>query len=140
MHFVSRRRKTRGGAIVETVAGLFVLVPIVLFLVDGIAMVLAQTANDALAKKCARAAASEKDMGAASSAVSSVISGFSNPVITNVNANVTNFDDPTTNVNATCTVQTQITFVFPVQVPFVGVTSQIFVADATEPVVGDLPP
>ncbi len=134
--YLARRRKTRGGAIVETVAGLFVLVPIVLFLIDGIAMVLAQTANDALAKKCARAAASEPDQAKADAAITAVISGFSSPVITNVTANRVGAFDPA----GTVTVQTQVTFVFPVQVPFVGVTQQDFVADATEPVVGALPP
>ncbi|HMO20116.1 MAG TPA: hypothetical protein PKC98_04010 [Candidatus Melainabacteria bacterium] len=133
--YLVRSRKTRGGAIIETVAGLFVMVPIILFMIDGIAMVLAQTANDALAKKCARAAASEPDQPKAAAAVSNVISGFSSPVLTNVTANITSFD-----AASTVRVQTQVTFVFPVQVPIVGATSQIFVADATQPVVGALPP
>lgn len=133
--YLVRSRKTRGGAIIETVAGLFVMVPIILFMIDGIAMVLAQTANDALAKKCARAAASEPDQPKATAAVNNVISGFSSPVLTNVTANIMSFD-----AASTVRVQTQVTFVFPVQVPIVGATSQIFVADATEPVVGALPP
>lgn len=136
--YITRRRNTKGGAIVETVAGLFVLVPIVLFLVDGIAMVLAQTANDALAKRCARAAASADSQATATTAMNACIAGFSNPVITNVGANMTSYDG-SGGPNSTVTVQTQITFVFPVQVPFVGVTTQDFVADATEPVVGTLP-
>lgn len=133
-HRRRKERKTIGGAIVETVAGLFILVPLVLFLIDGIAMVLAQTTNDALAKKCARAAASQKDNGTATAAVSQVISGFSSPVIQNAQCSITAFDP-----QGTVSVQTQITFSFPVQVPFVGATTQNFVADATEPVVGNLP-
>lgn len=137
--YITRRRDTKGGAIIETVAGLFVLVPIVLFLVDGIAMVLAQTANDALAKRCARAAASADTTANATVAMNSVINGFSNPVITNVSAQMLGPFDETGDPNATVTVRTQITFSFPVQVPFVGVTTQDFVADATEPIVGTVP-
>ncbi|MBK9142935.1 MAG: hypothetical protein IPM23_10600 [Candidatus Melainabacteria bacterium] len=132
--YLRRNRKKKGGALVETVTGLFILVPIVLFLVDVVAMVMAQTANDALAKDCARAAASAPDAAQASAAVAGIVASFNSPVLSNVSATITNY-----NTGSTVTVQTQVTFTFPVQVPFVGVSSQDFAATATEPVVGVLP-
>lgn len=47
-----------GQSILETVVGIIVLIPIVLFLFDIASLVLANIANDNLAKSCARAAAS----------------------------------------------------------------------------------
>lgn len=51
-------RPTRAQSLIETLVGVIVLIPIVLFLFDVAALVLANSANDNLAKHCARAAAS----------------------------------------------------------------------------------
>lgn len=51
-------RKNGGQSIIETVVGIIVLIPIVLFLFDVAVLVLSNSANDNLAKSCARAAAS----------------------------------------------------------------------------------
>ena len=51
----------KGQSIVETVVGIIFLIPIVLFLLDIAVLVMANTANDNLAKSVARAAASAKD-------------------------------------------------------------------------------
>ncbi|MBY0356680.1 MAG: hypothetical protein K2W82_01655 [Candidatus Obscuribacterales bacterium] len=51
------KARNKGQSIIETVVGIIVLVPIVLFLFDVAVLVLANTANDNLAKSCARAAA-----------------------------------------------------------------------------------
>lgn len=134
--FYRKRRKKSGGAIIETVAGLFVVIPVVLFLVDIVSMVLAQMANDALAKDCARAAAEENNAGAASGDVATVISHFNCPTMTGVSAPVVNFDT----ASGTVYVQTQATFTFPVQIPFWGQNSQVFVAEAKEPIIGILSP
>jgi Flp pilus assembly protein TadG len=52
------RRRRRGQSIIETVVGIIFLIPLVLFLLDVSVLVMAQTANDNLAKSAARAAAS----------------------------------------------------------------------------------
>lgn len=55
----SRKNYRRGGqSIVETVVGIIFLIPVVLILFDVGVLVLANTANDTLAKNAARAAAS----------------------------------------------------------------------------------
>ncbi len=127
-----RARRKKGQALIETIVGLFIFVPVVLFLIDVIAMVMAQTANDALAKDCARAAAEEVDQAAAQTTVDQVKVNFSSPVLKINTAKVLSYSDETV------TVQTNATFTFPVQIPVVGVSTQIFTADATEPVVGKL--
>ncbi|HEY9793053.1 MAG TPA: hypothetical protein V6D22_21805 [Candidatus Obscuribacterales bacterium] len=57
----SARRRTCGQSIIETVVGIIFMIPIVLFLFDVAVLVLANTANDNLAKQAARAAASAVD-------------------------------------------------------------------------------
>ncbi len=127
-----RARRKKGQALIETIVGLFIFVPIVLFLIDVIAMVMAQTANDALAKDCARAAAEEVDEPAAQTVVDQVKVNFSSPVLRINTVKVLSYSDEVV------TVQTNATFTFPVQIPVVGVSTQVFTADATEPVVGKL--
>ena len=55
------RSRKKGSSIVETAVGLIFVIPIVLLLVDSISLVIAHTANDALCKQCARAAAECND-------------------------------------------------------------------------------
>ena len=133
---IRKRRKKTGGAIVETVAGLFVLIPVVLFLVDVVAMVLAQMAHDALAKDCARAAAEETNAGAATTAVGNVISSFSSPVLQIQAGPVVDYNGT---IPETVRVQTTAIFTFPVPIPFWQNSNQTFVAEAREPIVGVLP-
>ncbi len=57
------RRATKAQSLIETVAGIIFMVPIALFLFDIAVLVMANTANDNLAKTVARAAASAKDVG-----------------------------------------------------------------------------
>lgn len=131
---VTSRRKSRGGAIVETVAGLFVFIPVVLFIVDVVAMVLAQMAHDALAKDAARAAADTPDVGSATTAMNTVRGNFNSPVLV---VNTMTLD--TGNWPNSVRVESISTFTFPVAIPFIGVASQQFVAEAVEPVVGVVP-
>lgn len=130
----SRKRSRRGGAIVETVAGLFVFIPVVLFIVDIVAMVLAQMAHDALAKDAARAAADTHDTGAATAAMNTVRGNFSSPVMV-----VNSMTLDTANWPNSVRVESISTFTFPVSIPFLGVANQRFVAEAVEPVVGVVP-
>jgi len=127
-----RLKRKRGQALIETIVGLFIFVPVVLFLIDVIALVMAQTANDALAKDCARAAAEEVDQAQAQTACNQVKVNFSSPVLRINTVNVTAYSDETV------TVVTNATFTFPVAIPMFGVSTQEFGATATEPVVGKL--
>ncbi len=61
MYMKSKRGRTSGQSIIETVVGIIFMIPIVLFLLDIAVLVMANTANDNLAKSAARAAASAKD-------------------------------------------------------------------------------
>lgn len=132
VHMAVFGRRSKGTSIVETLAGLFVLIPVVLFLVDVAALVLAQTANDHFAKSAARAAAETANVAAATLAVQQVQANFpsssicSNPTIDNLNYS-----------NTQVTVVTRIRCNLPVVVPGVN-PFQDFVSDATEPVVGRL--
>lgn len=60
---ITRARKTTAQSLIETVVGIIFMVPVALFLFDIAVLVMANTANDNLAKSVARAAASAKDTG-----------------------------------------------------------------------------
>lgn len=86
------QRRSHAQSIVETVVGLLFLVPIVLFLLDMAVIVLANMANDNLAKTCCRAAASATDTSvtpnvgtynAANTAATQAASGFASSAIIN---------------------------------------------------------
>jgi len=70
-----KRRGSIAQSIVETVVGIIFLVPIVLFLFDIAVLVLANTANDNLAKNAARAAASATVSGSTDGSGSASIAG-----------------------------------------------------------------
>ncbi len=129
----SRHRRKRGVSLIETVAGMAIAIPVVLFIVDAVAMVIAQIAHDHLAKDCARAASEEKpaDMGLA---INNVISRFSNPMLV-VDSNTFNVVNDGSGNPEIVRVQTRSTFTLPVPVPFLGMDKQTFVAEATEPIV-----
>lgn len=128
------RRRTRGTSIVETAAGLFILIPVVLFLVDVAAAVLAQTANDSMCKHAARAAAEQVNQGQAQAAAQRVVDDFPSSTIISakqlINVNYVS--------NVRVTVVTQITCTFPVPIPLGGPASWDFQTDVTEPIVGTL--
>ncbi|CAN5572537.1 hypothetical protein BH10CYA1_BH10CYA1_21600 [soil metagenome] len=143
-----RERNTKGSSIVETAAGLILLIPIVLFLVDVAAMVVAQTENDKLAKACARAAAEfpQGDARAVNAAqlvyagqkVSNLLSpiGFGTP---GGSPPLPSGSPSYTSGAGLVTCQTTIVCTLPVPVPFLGNSSVSFNAKATEPIVGELP-
>lgn len=70
------RKRLVGQSIVEVVVGMLILVPIGLFLLDVGTLVLAQTANDTLAKSAARAAAEQPDEEKAKAASNAVVDKF----------------------------------------------------------------
>jgi Flp pilus assembly protein TadG len=151
-------RQVKGSAMLETLAGLMVLVPIVLLLVDVVALVVAQSINDDLAKQAARYAAQQTlitqndgitpntsamqtaaqtlaTQYLSSTCWASATSGLvypgnnGDPFLQNFACNF-NSNPPTVQVT------TQIQCNLPVQLPFIGTLSTSFQAQATEPIVG----
>ncbi len=132
-----RARKTEGSSIVETAAGLILLIPIVLFLVDVAAMVVAQTENDKLAKACARAAAEFPTADPRqNTAAMGVYTNQKRSSLLTPTALILNNPAPPSGL-VSC--ETTITCTLPVPVPFLGNSSVAFRAKATEPIVGELP-
>lgn len=133
MKTASRRKK--GTSIVETAAGLFIIIPIVLFLFDVAACVLAQTANDSMCKSAARAAAETDSNAKAQAAAQSAVDNF--PAAGYIKSK--RLFKPVAYVDKTSvTVVTEIVCQFPVPIPFGGPSKMNFVTDMTEPVVGQL--
>ncbi len=134
----SRRKK--GSSIVETAAGLILLIPIVLFLVDVAAMVVAQTENDKLAKACARAAAEHPAGPLANTAAQNVYTNQkSSNLLTKAPFNPSGYPIYNAANPGMVTCKTTITCTLPVPVPFIGNSAVAFNAQATEPIVGELP-
>jgi Flp pilus assembly protein TadG len=129
----------KGSSLVETVCGCIILVIVTLFLVDVAAVVVCQTQNDALAKHCARACASQPTQALAQTAMNDVTASF---VSQNGNSKLCYFTSATIKAydpaGAAVIVQTLVTCNFPVPIPF-GPGYMIFTADATEPIVAVLP-
>lgn len=135
-----RERKQKGSSIVETAAGLILLIPIVLFLVDVAAMVVAQTENDKLAKACARAAAEyPANDPQAVTAAQNVYNNQKNSNLLQTAAFGAASGSPTYLAPGMVTCKTTITCTLPVPVPLLGNSSVAFNAVATEPIVGELP-
>jgi hypothetical protein len=138
-----RRRKRFGSSIVEVAAGLFLLVPVAIFLTDIMAVVMVQTANDALAKHAARAAAEKTDAATAQQAANDIIATFPASNLAN-NPSIIVFqytNDPAAGISQVY-VRTQLVCNFPFPIPFNDAAGKqmLFVAEATEPIVGLLPP
>jgi len=134
--------RTRGSSIVETAAGLLVLVPVVLFLLDLVALVLVQTANDSLAKHAARAAAERADAASAGIAAQQVVDAYpSSTMLTNPHIDGAG-GFVYTNIPGTSQVyvRTVVTCKLPIAVPLIGISEVDFKAEATEPIVAVLPP
>lgn len=142
---INQRRRCRASSIVETVAGLILIIPLMLFFVDIIGVLLCQTANNALAKEAARAAAEATTSANAQTAAQNIVTQFYDNN-TSMFTGGANFVTATFSYNASNSgvviVQTQMTCYFPFPIP--GVPSPndkqaTFGATATEPIVALLP-
>jgi Flp pilus assembly protein TadG len=128
-------KRTRGASLVEVTAGLFLLLPLFLCIIDLSAIVLGQITNDSLAKRVARAAAHQNNASAASAAATAVITAtavngiVSSPALVNMN-----FNDVSPG-NVIC--ETKVLITIPAPVPFVPLLqrSREMRARATEPIV-----
>jgi len=123
--------------LVETVVGAIFIIPIALFLLDVASIVICQTQNDALAKHCARAAANQDSSGKAQGAVDDVVSEFQK---SGGGSKICLFNKASMDYTAAqVLVKTEVTCNFPVPIPF-GPGYMNFSAEATEPVIADVPP
>jgi len=130
-----RKTRRRGASLVEVTAGLFLLIPLFLAIIDLSAIVLGQITNDALAKRVARAAAHQETAGAANAAANAVITAFqpngivSSPQLVNLNFNSASAGN--------VTAETKVIITIPAPVPFVPMLqrSRDMRARATEPIV-----
>lgn len=127
------KRNPKGQVFIEVLCGMFVLIPIALAALDLMVLVLGNSANDSLAKNCARAAANEQSEANAKTAAEQVISHFpSSPLIEKV---ILDESKLTYDSKENVTTETVITVRMPVAFP--GMEPKIdFRARATEPVVG----
>ena len=132
---IRRAQNEKGASIAEAVTGLVVLIPIVLIIIDISAIVLAQTANDDLAKHAARAAAGQSSYALRSAAATAVVSNYPGGSMTSSPTLVAYSES---NNAQQVTVRTSIICNLPVQVPFGGLKQQQFVAFDTEPIVSGL--
>lgn len=129
-------QRRNGQSMVELTAGLFVLIPIVLAILDLVVIVLGQEANNDLAKRAARAASHHETSAKAQAAVDDVISKFG---ASGLLSNPTKVDFQY-NANGNVVVETSVQINLPVPVPFAdSYNHQVMHAKATEPIVG-LPP
>ena len=135
-----RQRDNRGSGLVETLVGCLIIVPIVLFLIDCSSVIIAQTANDALAKQCARAAAECPDVGTGTTAANLIITQYTsaNPGLITAPTCVITDTSPTAGAWSDVQAQTTYTVNMPVPIPFSSVNHLTFQARSVEPVVSNL--
>jgi hypothetical protein len=126
-------RNSKGQVFVEVLCGMFILIPIALLALDLIVLILGNSANDSLAKNCARAAANQQTAEKAQDAAQQVVKDFPfSPLIEKVELDTSKLKfDSKENV----TTETVLTVRIPITLP--GTKQKIaFRARATEPVVG----
>jgi len=139
------RYKSSGSSILETTAGLLLLVPIGLFLTDTIALVLAQSSVDSLAKQAARAAAETPDpnpgdgsaQAAATVAAKTVASSYPNSPLAS-QPTITSCTYTDSGSTSQVTVVAQVTFNLPFPVLLIPSSTTLH-SSATEPIVAVLP-
>jgi hypothetical protein len=126
-------RDNRGQVFIEVLCGLFIIIPIALFALDLIVLILGNSANDTLAKNCARAAANAQSADKAREAAQQVVNRFPfSPLIEKVELDNSKMSY---NEKENVTTETILTVRIPVTLP--GTKQKIaFRARATEPVVG----
>jgi Flp pilus assembly protein TadG len=132
---IKSRRTRRGASLIEVLVGLFVIIPLFLMIIDLSAIVLGQITNDALAKRCARAAAHQATSGASTTAANAVIAAFQgNGIVSSPSIVNFSFDAGSSGY---VVVETQVIITIPAEVPFVPMLSRSrpMRARATEPIV-----
>lgn len=128
----TKKRSRKGQCLIEMVVGTsLVLVPLCLFGLDLITIVLSNSANDHIAKIAARAAANQKTVeGAKKAAEQQIKEVQTSAIIVNIR-----LDEVTYPAQQQIAVRTRMEIKLPA--PFPGFSGGVFVAQATEPVVGN---
>lgn len=131
-------RKKKAQSLIEVVVGVLILIPVGLVLLDLAALVVANSVNDELAKRAARAAANMGSQSDAQRAVDAVKDDFDKSkhgFVRSVNGlNVIAFDEKG---NSGVRVRSDITVVVPAPIPFTPLGQDFnFRAEAQEPIVG----
>jgi Flp pilus assembly protein TadG len=124
-------RTKKGQCFIEMIVGSMVLIPVCLVGLDFVALVLANSMNDSLAKSAARAAANQQTKPAAQAAALQVVSAF--PISTMINdIKLTSPID----YNGKDKVAVNTTMTVRLPAPFPGFNQFDFRAQAVEPIVG----
>lgn len=127
-------RQRNGSVFIEVLCGMFILIPIALIGLDLIVLVLANSANDTLAKNCARAAANAKNSGDAMNAAVQIVMDYkSSPFVDKVGFDTTKFVYNDNKGAVWC--ETVMVVRIPIQLPGTQAIT-IFHAKASQPVVG----
>ncbi len=126
----------KGQGILEVVVGLLVLVPMGLAMLDLAAIVLANQANDEIAKRAARAAASQSTLSSARTVVKQLKDGIKAAGMIRT-VDVLSVVEFATTGDQGVRVRSTITVCLPVPIPFVANSGSLkFTAEALEPIVG----
>ncbi len=134
----TRRRGSRtnpGASLVEVVAGLFIIIPLFLCIIDLSAIVVGQIVNDALAKRAARAAAQKKTAGDANTAASTIVNTYKiNGIVTQARLHSLDFN---TDGQGNVVIETRVQINVPAPIPIVPLfqNGRFMHARATEPIV-----
>ncbi|MDR3612525.1 MAG: hypothetical protein P4L53_03110 [Candidatus Obscuribacterales bacterium] len=131
-------RSVTGASLIEAAAGLVILVPLVLALIDISAIVIAQTSNDALAKHAARQAATQTSFALRQQAAQAVVTAYGASSLCS-SPQMLSYSEPNSGQaisKQTVKVTTQIVCNLPVPIPLGGPSTQTFQACDVEPLVG----
>jgi|SRR6516162_9667953 hypothetical protein len=130
---LGRKRYQRGEALISVGVGASILITIAFFILDLIVVVLANSANDTLARNAARAAANQQDMATAGQAANGVVQDFhASNMIPDVQ--LVKFDYLP---NQSVTVETSMNVKIPAGLPFPCLPDYFtFVSKDTESIVG----
>jgi Flp pilus assembly protein TadG len=129
------RSRKDGASLVEVLAGLFIIIPLFLCIIDLSAIVVGQIVNDALAKRAARAAAQKKTAGAANAAATTIVSSYQvNGIVTQAQLHNLTFN-PSNSGNVQ--IETRVRINVPAPIPIVPLftNGRFMHARATEPIV-----
>lgn len=130
-----RRRLSSGASLIEVIAGLIILIPLFLCILDLSAIIIGQIVNDGLAKRAARAAAQQAQQANAQSAANAVISAYpTNGIVSSATLYSMQFNQSN---SGNVVIETRVKINVPAPVPYVPMfqNGRFMHARATEPIV-----
>lgn len=133
---LNRNRSRKSGAsLIEVMAGLFLIIPLFICIIDLSAIIVGQIVNDGLAKRSARAAAQKSTQGDAQTAATNVINAYQiNGIVTSATLHQLDFN---ASGNGNVVVETRVQINVPAPIPIVPLfqNGRFMHAKATEPIV-----